>query len=81
MLVEADYKRSFRKQLDDLGFIPSIHSPAYELVTNNLIAACHEKNIRIIPWTVNDKVTFDKLKNMGVDGIITDYPDLNEIRF
>lgn len=81
MLVEANDKRSFRKQLDDLGFSPTIHSPAYELVTPNLIAECHERNIQIIPWTVNDKAGFDKLKNMGVDGIITDYPDLNEIRF
>ena len=81
MLVEADDNRSFRKQLDDLGFTPTIHSPAYELVTDNLIEECHAKNIKIIPWTVNDKATFDKLKKMGVDGIITDYPDLNEIRF
>lgn len=81
MLVEADDKRSFRKQLDDLGFTPTIHSPAYELVTENLITDCHEKNIKIIPWTVNDKTTFDKLKTMGVDGIITDYPDFNDIRF
>lgn len=81
MLVEADDNRSFRKQLDDLGFTPTIHSPAYELVTDNLIAECHAKKIQIIPWTVNDKATFDKLKKMGVDGIITDYPDLNEVRF
>ena len=81
MLVEANDKRSFRKQLDDLGFDPTIHSPAFELVTDNLIKECHERNIQIIPWTVNDKSTFDKLKNMGVDGIITDYPDLNDIRF
>jgi len=81
MLVEADDNRSFRKQLTDLGFTPTIHSPAYELVTDNLVEECHEKNIKIIPWTVNDKATFDKLKNMGVDGIITDYPDLNDIRF
>ncbi len=76
MLVEADDNRSFRKQLDDLGFTPTIHSPAYQLVTPNLIEECHKKNIQIIPWTVNDKTTFIKLKNMGVDGIITDYPDL-----
>ena len=29
-----------------------------------------------MPWTVNDKATIDKLTAMGVDGIITDYPDL-----
>lgn len=76
MLVEANDKRSFRKQLDDLGFTPSIHSPAYQIVTENLIKECHEKNIRIIPWTVNDKKQIEKLKSMGVDGIISDYPDL-----
>jgi glycerophosphoryl diester phosphodiesterase len=76
MLVEATDKRSFRKQLDDLGFTPTIYSPAYEIVTKNLITESHEKNIRIIPWTVNDKNKIDELKSWGVDGIISDYPNL-----
>lgn len=76
ILVEANDKRSFRKQLDDLGFTPSIHSPAYQLVTPNLIKECHEQNIKIIPWTVNSKKEIDRLKGLGVDGIISDYPDL-----
>jgi glycerophosphoryl diester phosphodiesterase len=76
MLVEANDKRSFRKQLDDLGFTPTIHSPAYQITTANLIKECHERNIKIIPWTVNDKKQIEKLKSMGVDGIISDYPDL-----
>jgi Glycerophosphoryl diester phosphodiesterase len=46
------------------------------LVNDDLVKKCHQQNIRIIPWTVNDKPTIDKLKEMGVDGIITDYPDL-----
>jgi len=45
-------------------------------VNVKLIEKCHAKNIKIIPWTVNDKPTIDKLKKMGVDGIITDYPNL-----
>ena len=32
--------------------------------------------MKIVPWTVNDKEGIEKLKAMGVDGIITDYPDL-----
>lgn len=76
MLVEATDKRSFRKQLNDLGFIPIIYSPAFEIVTKKLIAESHEKNIRIIPWTVNDKNKIEELKNWGVDGIISDYPEL-----
>ena len=76
LLTEANNKSSFRKQLNDLGFNPTVYSPEQTLVTENLIADCHEKNIRIIPWTVNDKKRIAVLKKMGVDGIITDYPDL-----
>jgi glycerophosphoryl diester phosphodiesterase len=32
--------------------------------------------MRVIPWTVNDAATMRALIEMGVDGIITDYPDL-----
>jgi len=32
--------------------------------------------MKIIPWTVNDEKQIKKLKKIGVDGIITDYPDL-----
>jgi glycerophosphoryl diester phosphodiesterase len=32
--------------------------------------------MKIIPWTVNDKETIEKLEKMGVDGIISDYPNL-----
>jgi len=76
MLIEDFDKRSFEEQVRDLGFAPTIYSPAYKLVTEKLIATCHKLGIKIIPWTVNDKAGIDKLKAMGVDGIITDYPNL-----
>ena len=61
-----------------LGFIPTIYSPDYSLVNDELLKKCHQQNIKVIPWTVDDKPTIDKLKSMGVDGIITDYPNLFE---
>ena len=76
MLIEDYDKRSFEEQLRELGFTPSIYSPAYQLVTKELITACHAKNIKLIPWTVNTKEEIGKYKAMGVDGIISDYPDL-----
>jgi glycerophosphoryl diester phosphodiesterase len=76
MLVEAKDKNSFRKQVKDIGFTPTIYSPEVTLVTQNLIDECHQQNIKIIPWTVNDKKGIDRLKALGVDGIISDYPDL-----
>jgi len=76
MLVEGFDKRSLGEQISALGFTPAIYSPEYTLVNDGLVTKCHQQNIRIVPWTVNDRATIDKLKKMGVDGIITDYPDL-----
>ena len=75
LLIEVTNKSSFRKQIKDLGFTPSIYSPEEKLVTPNLINECHERNIRIIPWTVDDKKRIKELKSSGVDGIISDYPN------
>jgi glycerophosphoryl diester phosphodiesterase len=76
MLIEDYDKRTLQEQLTALGFTPSIYSPHYSLVTPKLLTACHRLGIKVIPWTVNEKQTLDKLKEMGSDGVITDYPDL-----
>ncbi len=76
LLIEATDKNSFRKQLNDLGFYPTIYSPEQTLVNPNLVNECHERKIQIIPWTVNDKTKMAALKALGVDGIISDYPNL-----
>ncbi len=74
LLIENN--ESFENNLKKLGFKPQIYSPAYQLVTPALIKACHDQNIKIIPWTVNTKPEIERLKAAGVDGIITDYPNL-----
>lgn len=76
LLIEDFDKKSFEEQLKLLGFTPAIYSPHYSLVTPELLAQCRSKNIRLIPWTVNDAQKMKELKAMGVDGLITDYPDL-----
>ena len=76
MLIEDFDERGLKDQLKSLGFIPTVYSPEYKLVTEDLVKRCHEQNIKVIPWTVNDKPTIDRLKTMGVDGIISDYPNL-----
>lgn len=76
MLIEDFDKRSLEEQLKALGFTPTIYSPAYALATADVISKCHQQNIKIIPWTVNDKNEIARLKAMGVDGIISDYPNL-----
>jgi glycerophosphoryl diester phosphodiesterase len=76
ILIEDFDERGIKDQLKALGFVPTIYSPEYKMVTEDLVKKCHEQNIKIIPWTVNDKETMDRLKTLGVDGVISDYPNL-----
>jgi glycerophosphoryl diester phosphodiesterase len=76
MLIEDYDKRTFEEQVKELGFYPTIYSPAYVLVNQKLIQKCHQQRVKIIPWTVNDKTKMAELQALGVDGIISDYPNL-----
>lgn len=44
-------------------------------VTREMVDRAHRAGIRVVPWTVDDPDTMNKLINDGVDGLITDYPD------
>ena len=76
LLIEDFDKKPFALQLKDLGFIPTIYSPAHTVVTDLLIKQCRDAGIQIIPWTVNDLPRMQVLKKMGVHGIISDFPNL-----
>ena len=76
MLIEDSDVNDFDGQLNRLGYTPEYYSPNQTLVDEKLVKQCHDKGMKIIPWTVNDPKQIKKLKKMGVDGIITDYPDL-----
>jgi len=76
LLIEDFDKKAFDTQLKDLGFVPTIYSPEQSLVTEELVKKCKNLGVKLIPWTVNDANKIDSLKAMGVDGIISDYPNL-----
>ncbi|MEW6085197.1 MAG: glycerophosphodiester phosphodiesterase [Chloroflexota bacterium] len=46
------------------------------IVTERFIRESQSKNIRVEPWTVNDPDLMKQYIEWGVDGIITDRPDL-----
>lgn len=61
--------------LDTLGFTPSIYSSSYQYLTAEMIQFCHDKGMQVIPWTINTKEQMQQFIALGVDGIITDYPN------
>ncbi len=68
--------KNLKKNLQKLSFMPEIYSPDYKTLTETMIKQAHALGIKVIPWTVNTKEEIEQLISWGVDGIITDYPDL-----
>ena len=55
-------------------------SPYHVVVTEALIRRAHAHGLKVIPWTVNEAPKMRALIALGVDGLISDYPDrLNEV--
>jgi glycerophosphoryl diester phosphodiesterase len=65
----------FNKNIKRLGFKPDTYSPNFILVNKGLVKKCHQQGIKLIPWTVNDTDKLQKMKDLGVDGVISDFPD------
>ncbi|MCC5940490.1 MAG: hypothetical protein JJU37_03035 [Balneolaceae bacterium] len=58
-----------------LGYTPEIWSPNYRLVSDEIVNEAHQLGMTVIPWTINNVAEMRRQLEMGVDGIITDYPD------
>ena len=65
----------FQDALSKLSFTPDIYSPDFKLVNTELILYAKENGMKVIPWTVNEEEDMREMIGMGVDGIISDYPD------
>ncbi|MBL7927462.1 MAG: glycerophosphodiester phosphodiesterase [Bacteroidia bacterium] len=72
----ADYKADVASYIQTLGFAPDVISPSFNLVDAEMVTYCKQNNMAVIPWTVNEKNTMLQMFNLGVDAIITDYPDV-----
>ncbi|MDP2187341.1 MAG: glycerophosphodiester phosphodiesterase family protein [Sphingobacteriaceae bacterium] len=64
------------KAIQSLGFIPTIYSPNYKFVTPKLMDYARQVGMQVIPWTVNEPEDMQKMLDLGVSGIITDYPNV-----
>ena len=76
LLIESEDKRTLQDQLAALGYTPYAYSPHYSLVNAVMVAECKKLNMQLIPWTVNNLTEMKRLRELGVNGIISDYPNL-----
>ncbi|MDH3648276.1 MAG: glycerophosphodiester phosphodiesterase family protein [Saprospiraceae bacterium] len=66
---------SFGHNMELLGFIPSVYSPDFKLLTMELKEEVQQAGMKLVPWTVNELEDIKMCLSLGVDGIISDYPD------
>ena len=74
LLIENEL--SWKLNIDSLGFKPEIYSCDYALLSAVIISELQAKNMKVIPWTVNDSLDMRQLIHWGVNGLITDYPNI-----
>ncbi len=74
LLVENSL--SVIKNLSYLNFKPAYYNPYHQLVDQEILYYLNSNSIKLIPWTVNDLPEAQRLADLGVSSIITDYPNL-----
>lgn len=65
-------------------YLPAIFSKSkisaldIDLITKHpsLVKKLQERGSRILIWTVNEDVDFERCKKLGIDGVITDFPEV-----
>lgn len=71
----VENKDGHETNLKLLDFKPTIYSPDHKLLRKKDVKDLHKRDIKVIPWTVNDVKSMKRLRRWGIDGIITDYPN------
>lgn len=48
--------------------------PSYPYVDEDMVTTLHERGIHVVPWTANRRHQWERLRELGCDGVITDLP-------
>lgn len=56
--------------------LADVISPYYGELNRGLVDEAHGFGMKVVPWTVNKRADMERMIDMGVDGVISDRPDL-----
>jgi len=68
--------KEFEKQMKLLNFEPFGVGIDFNIISQKIIDLVHNKKQVIYGWTINDEENSKSLTSMGLDGVITDYPNI-----
>ncbi len=66
---------SFEEYMAMLKFTPQWLSPHHSITDEALVEKCREKGIKLVPWTVDKPEDIERIIKLGVEAIISNYPD------
>jgi glycerophosphoryl diester phosphodiesterase len=72
-LRRAEYGGSLPRTVQAAGC--ATWSPFWRNLTAELVTEARDLGLAVIPWTVNEPSDIERMLDLGVDGLITDYPD------
>ena len=71
------HDKDIEKPWDIVKSIPvKSNHPPFQMVDENYIENCHSRGFKVITWTVDDPLDIRRMLELGVDGIITNRPDV-----
>tara|TARA_B110001452_G_scaffold158723_1_gene132103 strand:+ start:2189 stop:3037 length:849 start_codon:yes stop_codon:yes gene_type:complete len=68
--------KEFEQEMKLLNFEPFGVGLDYNIISQKIIDFVHNKKQIIYGWTINDEKNSKTLTSMGLDGVITDYPNI-----
>ena len=68
--------KEFEKQMKLLNFEPFGVGIDFNIISQKIIDLVHNKKQVIYGWTINHEENSKSLTSMGLDGVITDYPNI-----
>ena len=73
LLINRD--ENIEEKLKRINFVPEIIGPYFELLDRDTVVKYKGLGFQIFPWTINVYDDIQRIKDYGVDGLITDYPN------